>query len=80
MEHDNRRKWHFNKEVSAGDAVGLALAIAAVFIAYFSHDTRIALLEQSRSVDNAYMRESIDRLETSIGEINNKLDRLIEKR
>jgi hypothetical protein len=76
---ENKRKWHFGKEVSIGDAIGLASAIAAVLIAYAQLDTRVALIEQSNLAQSGYMGDAVSRLEESIREINQKLDRLIER-
>ena len=76
---NNRRKWSFSKEVSIGDAVGLAVAFTAVMLAYGALDRRIALLEQSQVTGSEYARTAISRMEESIAEMNRKLDRLIER-
>ena len=76
---ENRRKWHINREVSVGDALALIMALTAVLIAYFAHDTRIALLEQSQITWSQFAQNAVDRLERTVNTINDKLDRLIER-
>lgn len=74
------RKWSLTKEISIGDAIGLVSAFAAVLIAYGKLDTRVSLVEQSQATQAAEQDRSTKRVEQSIGEINHKLDRLIERR
>ncbi len=75
----DQRKWNVKWEVSVGDFLILLSSIAAVFLAYGKLDTRVSLLEQSQAAQAAEQDKSTRRLETAIGEINQKLDRLIER-
>jgi len=76
---NNRRKWSFSKEVSIGDAVGLAVAFTAVIVAYMTLDNRIALVEQMQASQAAGAVEWRERMENAVQEISRKLDRLIER-
>ena len=78
-EGDNRRKWHVTREISITDLVGLATACGAVLVAYGKLDTRLALVEQFNNTQAIEMERQNKRLEEGQGEINHKLDRLIEK-
>lgn len=77
---ENKRKWHFGKEISLGDVIGLASAFAAVLIAYGKLDTRVALVEQSQAAQAMESEKVIKRVEEAIAKVNDKLDRLIERR
>jgi len=77
-EGENKRKWHVAKEISVADVVGLAVAFAAVLTAYGSLNTRVALMEQSQTLQQVEFSRSIERLEQAMSEVNKKLDRLIE--
>lgn len=76
---NNRRKWSFSKEVSIGDAIGLAVAFTAVLVAYGALKERVALVEQTQTSQASMTVEWRDRVENSIQEINRKLERLIER-
>lgn len=76
----NQRKWHMNREVSLGDVVGMLVAGAAILVAYGRLDTRVSLVEQQQGTIKADVEQTTKRLETAMGEINHKLDRLIERR
>ena len=86
-EGDERRKWHIKKEVSLGDLIAFASTALAVVYAYTTLDKRIALLEKGAIVqmvnDERQDTDSLryqQRIDTSLQEMNRKLDRLIERR
>jgi hypothetical protein len=79
--------WSFKKEVSIGDIIAFATAVIAVVFAYTTLDKRLGLLEHATAVqkerDAAQDLESLRyqaRIEESLRGLNNKLDRLIERR
>lgn len=76
----NQRKWHLNREVSFADVLTMLTLVGLGMVAYFSLLTRVSLIEQAQGSLKADAEQTTKRLEISIGEINHKLDRLIERR
>jgi hypothetical protein len=79
--------WTFKKEVSIGDLVAIGAAVIGVILAYATLDKRLNMVEHAVTVqkerDSAQDQESIRyqaRIEESLRALNNKLDRLIERR
>lgn len=73
-------KWRLTKDVSVADVLSICMAGGAVFLAYTTLAERTALVESaiieirsSRADEKAALGTRLDRLE-------NKLDRLIERR
>lgn len=86
-DHIMFRGWRIKKELSVGDIVAFFIAAMAVIAAYYSLDKRLALVEttqtnyaaenKTQDADRANLRsEMISRL----NRIDDKLDRLIERR
>jgi hypothetical protein len=81
-----RRRWHFKKELSLGDLIAVAGAAASVLWAYTNLDKRMTLVEAALSVQRAVDTRQDDeamryqaRIDEALREINRKLDRLIER-
>lgn len=86
-EEHERRRWHFKKELSLGDLIAVATTVGIVLTSLHSVDKRISALEEKaiaqKSVDTRQDEEALryqTRFENALKEINNKLDRLIERR
>jgi hypothetical protein len=88
-EGEDRRtpdRWKIKKEVSLPDIISFLTAVIAVVFAYTTLDKRTYALEQAamaqESRDSRQDEESIRvqaRIEAQIGNMNQKLDRLIER-
>lgn len=65
----NNERWVLKKEVSLGDVLAVLVALCSVILAYAKLDSRITVLEELK-VD---LNSRLDRIE-------NKLDRVIEKK
>lgn len=76
----NQRKWHMSREVSLADVLALVTALILGSLAYSTVVQRVALLEQGQASIKGDLEQTTKRLETAMGEINHKLDRLIERR
>lgn len=84
---EERRRWHIKKEVSLGDLIAFASAALAVVYAYTTLDKRVSILEDSdRARQIAEERKNADfiryqqRIDVTLDRINDKLDRLIDRR
>jgi hypothetical protein len=84
---EERRRWHIKKEVSLGDLIAFASAALAVVYAYTTLDKRVSILEDAdRTRQIMEDRKSADfiryqqRIDTTLDRINDKLDRLIDRR
>lgn len=86
-EGDERRKWHIKKEISIDNLLAFIAAVFAVLAAYYAMDKRVSILENDLVAQNEKdARQDSDamryqqRIDTSLQEMNRKLDRLIERR
>lgn len=79
--------WRVKKEISVGDLIAFGAAFCSVIYAYSTLDKRLSLVEsnqvQQARVDSRQDEEGLRsqvRIDSQLGVINNKLDRLIENR
>lgn len=90
---DNRRNWHLDRTVSLTH-VGSTIAITITFALYIINMDKQIGLQQGQLANqqvqiqqvlntmgegNGPLRRDIDRLQTEVGKVNDKLDRLAEK-
>lgn len=80
-------RWKISKEILIADLVRIAVAFAAMFAAYNNLDKRVDGLERMAPVQTSNDKRQDDealryqaRIDSSLSNINQKLDRLIEAR
>jgi hypothetical protein len=79
--------WTLKKEISLGDLIAFTSAAIAVIYAYSTLDSRVKVLEDNRASqqrtdqrqDEEHIRYQV-RIDTTLSQINAKLDRLVERR
>ena len=83
---DEQRKWHIEKTISYSDIISTLAMIAAVLTMFISADRRIeenkANIAQLAEIQKANDRRQDDlrnRIENSLGDINKKMDWIIDQ-
>ena len=87
---ENRRdgeRWKFNKEIGVVDLITIVSALLAVVYSYTTLDKRVAIVEgaipaliAADSKGDEDTRRVQDRMEKQMELINQKLDRILERR
>jgi hypothetical protein len=80
------QRWRLKREISIGDVIAFVTACIAVVVAYSTLDKRLTRIEDSsviqketdRRQDDEQLR-AIGRIEQSMRDINDKLDRIREQ-
>lgn len=91
---ENRRRWYIDPKISVADIITILSAAIGIAYAYSTLDKRLSILEtlvgqfpsqqaaqdSDRDVMRANMRDMRNEIRQDLQGINNKLDRLVEKR
>ena len=77
--------WSLDRKISVGDILAIVVAISAVFVAWFTLDKRVTIVEQQLSqkdIRDRWQDEARQQLRADVlnqlNRIDDKLDRLIE--
>jgi len=80
-------RWRVKKEISLGDLIAFCSAAIAIAYAYSTLDGRVKVLEESKSYQVTRDQRQDDdniryqsRIDQTLREMNQKLDRLIERK
>jgi len=72
--------WKLNKEVSLGDLIAFVMAFAAVATAYVNLNQRVSAVEVVQSEKEMQSQETTQSITSRLDRIEDKLDRLIERK
>ena len=78
-ESEEKRRWHFSKEVSVVDIITILGACGAMTTAWISVKQDIAVLQTESAERKQIIASMKSDFESSLNRIENKLDRLIER-
>jgi len=79
-EREEKRRWHFSKEVSVVDVLTILVAGGAMTSAWISVKQDIAILQTEAAERKQIIASMKSDFESALNRIEGKLDRLIERR
>lgn len=79
--HEPRQsQWHVNREISLGDILAIAVAIASVITAYMSLNARVMVVEALSAQTSQQLSGTVAEIKSDLKQLNSRLERIIESK
>ena len=75
-----KERWRLKKEISLPDLIALGTALVAVIVAWSNLDKRLALVENALILEKDTRAMVERRVEEQLIRLNERLDKLLERR